>query len=162
MKKVLLLICFAIPFFTACEKDDFCTQNPVTPNLILRFYDTNNRDLVKEVQNLSIYAENKDTLFEYISVNLDSVAIPLNSSSNETIYYLKRNNSNGATTNNEIAKLTIQYTPENVYVSRSCGFKVLYNNVTFSPATNTWIQDITPTNLTTIDNQNNAHLQIFH
>ena len=162
MKKAFLLICFIIFSFSSCEKDDFCTENPVTPHLVLRFYDNANRNTLKTVQNLSIYAANKDTLIDYTSVNLDSVAIPLNAIANETVYFLKMNNTNGATATNETAKFTIQYTPEPLYVSRSCGYKITYNTVSFSTDPNTWILDFTPSTLTAIDNQNNAHVQIFH
>ncbi|MFT6698855.1 MAG: hypothetical protein ACJAVD_000340, partial [Porticoccaceae bacterium] len=47
------------------------------------------------------------------------------------------------------------------YVSRSCGYKIIFNEVTFT-SDNTWITDFTPETLTTIDNQNEAHVQIFH
>ena len=62
---------------------------------------------------------------------------------------------------NVINQITIDYTPENIYVSRSCGYKVIFNNVTFS-STNSWITDFTPSTLTTIDNQNAAHIQVYH
>ena len=54
-----------------------------------------------------------------------------------------------------------KYTPEEEYVSRSCGYKVIFNDVTFS-SDNNWIIDFTPETLTTIDNQNTAHVQIYH
>ena len=47
------------------------------------------------------------------------------------------------------------------YVSRSCGFKIIYMDVSFT-SDNTWITSITPENLTSIENQNAAHVQIFH
>ena len=42
LKKWILAIAFG-SFMASCEKDDFCTQNPVTPRLVLRFYDINDR-----------------------------------------------------------------------------------------------------------------------
>ncbi|PQJ81774.1 hypothetical protein BTO16_03955 [Polaribacter glomeratus] len=146
---------------SACEKDDFCTQNPITPNLVLRFYDTNNRETLKSVERLSIWAENKDTIVSYKSITLDSVAIPLNAIDTKTVYHLKMNTIDGKTANNQEATFTISYTPKEEYVSRSCGFRVQFNDVTFE-SNNSWIKDFTPKTVTTIANQNAAHVQIFH
>lgn len=162
MKKLIpfLILCFAI--FSACEKDDFCTQNPVTSKLIITFYDDTNRETSKKVQRLSIWSGTKDTIAQYKSVSLDSIAIPLNSLTSETVYTLKKNASNGTTATNEIAIFTIKYNTEEEYVSRSCGFKVLFKNVEFSSGTNSWITDFTPTTIINLDDQNTAHVQIFH
>jgi len=161
MKKNVLFILLITVLISACEKDDFCIKNPVTPNLVLRFYDTNDREALKGVERLSIWAENKDTITNYKSINIDSVAIPLNSLATKTIYHLKMNNSDGSIANNQTATFTINYTTQEEYVSRSCGFKILFNDVTFE-SDNTWITEFTPEILTTIDNQNAAHVQIFH
>lgn len=161
MKKNVLFILLITVLISACEKDDFCIKNPVTPNLVLRFYDTNDRVALKGVERLSIWAENKDTITNYKSINIDSVAIPLNSLATKTIYHLKMNNSDGSIANNQTATFTINYTTQEEYVSRSCGFKILFNDVTFE-SDNTWITEFTPEILTTIDNQNAAHVQIFH
>ena len=161
MKKNVLFILLLTVLISACEKDDFCIKNPITPNLVLRFYDTNDRETLKDVERLSIWAENKDTITNYKSINIDSVAIPLNSLATKTIYHLKMNNSDGSITNNQTATFTITYTTQEEYVSRSCGFKILFNDVTFE-SDNTWITEFTPEILTTIDNQNAAHVQIFH
>lgn len=147
--------------FNRCEKDDFCTKDPVTPKLVLRFYDANEPGQLKRTERLSIWAAGKDTIPAYRSVSLDSIAIPLNTTTLETVYHLKINDFDGSIANNQIATLTIQYTPEEEFVSRSCGFRVLFNDVRFSTNTS-WIQDFTPATLSTIDNQNTAHVQIFH
>lgn len=151
MRKIIALLFLAILIISACEKDDFCTQTPVTPNLILRFYDVNNRETTKSVSSLYIWAEGKDTLFSNVST--DSIYIPLNSLATETVYNLSKDN--------VVNKFTINYTPEEEYVSRSCGFRVIFNDVTFL-SDNAWIHDITPETLSTIENQNEAHVQVFH
>lgn len=136
---------------SSCEKDDICTQNPLTPNLVLRFYDVDNPLEFKNATSLYVWAEGKDTIYE--NVTTDSIAIPLNSAATETVYKL----SNGTTVN----EFKIAYTTEAGYVSRSCGFKIIYTDVSFT-SDNTWINSITPENLTSIENQNAAHVQIFH
>ena len=60
MRKILTLLGFILLLNTSCEKDDFCLQNPVTPNLVLRFYDNINRNTQKQVKKLSVWALNKD------------------------------------------------------------------------------------------------------
>jgi hypothetical protein len=151
MRKIFTILFLGIVLISACEKDDFCTKNPITPNLVLRFYDTDNRETVKSVSSFYVWAEGKDTIFENVST--DSIYIPLNSIATETVY----NFSKGGVVN----QFTIEYTTEEEYVSRSCGFKVIFNDVNFA-SDNTWIKDFTPETLTTIDNQNTAHVQIFH
>ena len=161
MKRSILLLILCTAILSGCEKDDFCTKDPVTPKLVLRFYDANDRDQLKKTERLSIWAAGKDTIPTYRSVALDSVAIPLNTTTIETVYHLKINDFDGNLASNETATFTIQYTPEEEFVSRSCGFRVIFNDVGFSTDTS-WIQDFTPALLTTIDNQSTAHVQIFH
>ncbi|MDP5105809.1 DUF6452 family protein [uncultured Polaribacter sp.] len=151
MKKILLLFIVTIIIISACEKDDFCTKNPITSNLVLRFYDTNNRETLKSVSSFYVWAEGKDTIFSNVSI--DSLYIPLNSLANETVYNFSKDN--------VVNKFTIKYTPKEEYISRSCGYRILFNEVTFE-SDNAWITDFTPSTLTTIDNQNSAHVQIFH
>lgn len=150
MKKTVGLISILLLFFS-CEKDDFCTQNPVTPNLILRFYDSTNRNTFKKVDNLYVWAEGKDSLF--VNASLDSLYIPLNTAALETVYYFSKDNT--------INQLTISYSTTNEYVSRSCGYKVIFNEVSFT-SNNSWINDFEPNIPITIENQNKAHVQIFH
>lgn len=159
MKKSFLFLLLFIAIFSACEKDDFCTQNPVTSKLIITFYDNTNRETSKRVQKFSIISDNKtDSLFT--NQTLDSIAIPLNSLTSETVYTLKKNDING----NEVATFTIKYDTEEDFVSRSCGFKVIFKNIEFSKDSNpnSWIKDFTPSILENLNNQNEAHVQIFH
>lgn len=146
--------------FNACEKDDICLSS-VTPKLILRFYDAANPSTLKSVQNISVWVQGKDTLSNYKSANLDSIAIPLNTNASQTVYNIKKNSVNGNIVNNSTNQLTITYTTEDVYVSRSCGFKTIFNTVTIT-ASNGWVQSFTPSTLTTINNETKAHVKIFH
>ena len=108
------------------------------------------------------WVEGKDTLTDYTSKSKDSIAIPLNSLTSETIYNLKINNENGAEIDNQYSTFTIKYTTEEEYVSRSCGYRIIFNDVTFSNDDTNWIKGVTPETLTTIENQDAAHVQIFH
>ena len=159
-KRFLILLIFTLTIISGCEKDDICLL-PTTPKLILRFYDNANPTTTKRAERLSIWAEGKDTISNYISISLDSVAIPLNVNATQTIYHLKSNSVDGNLANNVSNTITINYTTTEEYVSRSCGFKTIFNNVTIT-SNNGWIQSFTPNSLTTINNETNAHVQIFH
>lgn len=158
MKRSFLYIFLIVTSFSACEKDDICLS-PTTPKLILRFYDSADNTKLKAVSNLSIIAESKtDSL--YTNQVVDSIAIPLNVNGTQTIYNLKTS-STGNIADNKYNKLTLNYTTEEVYVSRSCGFKTIFKNVTVA-SDNGWFQSFTPNSITSIDNENNAHIKIFH
>ena len=162
MKKYFLYIFLLSLSFTACEKDDFCTQEtPKTPKLILRFYNNADKDEYKTVKHLSVWAEGKDTISTYKSMELDSIAIPLNTLAIETVYYLKMNSTDGNLANNFTNKITIKYTTEEVYISRSCGFKTYFNDVVIT-SDNGWFLDFTPTNLISINNEQEAHVKVYH
>lgn len=141
----------------SCEKDDFCID-PITPNMIIRFYDATNTPNTKSVSNLSVNPEGLDVI--YSNESLDSILIPLDVTSNQIIYNFSKGN------NQDI--ITIDYDVEEVFVSRSCGFKAIFNNVTVtSDVSNDWIIGLTETlentiTIPTIENESAAHLQIFH
>lgn len=151
MKKTIYILMLSSIFIISCEKDDICTQNPITPNLILRLYDIENTTTLKSVSNLSVWVTGKDSIYKNEST--DSIVLPINSESTETIYNLYDGTN--------INTFTISYTPEVDYVSRSCGFRVIYNDVEFT-SNHTWITFISPEKLSTIDNQTAAHVKIFH
>lgn len=159
-KKPYIILFIGILGISSCEKDDFCI-NPITPKLILRFYDASTPSQVKSVQNLSVWAEGLDTIPEYKSVNTDSIAIPLNPTSNQIVYRFKMNAVDGNINNNQVNQLTIRYTPEKVYVSRSCGFKAIYNETTLEND-QVWMQSLIPITSFSVTEENKAHVQIFH
>lgn len=150
MRKYFFIILAIFLVYSSCEKDDFCTLAPVTPNLILRFYDDVNRNDLKTTTGLYVWAENKDSIF--IDQATDSLVIPLNSAASQTVYNLSQGN--------VINQLTINYSVTNEYVSRSCGFRSIFDNLSIS-SNNTWVTDLSITT-TTVNNQNSAHVQVYH
>ena len=77
MQKRFFLIILLAVLQVSCEKDDICIQNPVTPKLILRFYDQSNPTSLKAVQRFSMIGQGlTDSLFT--NQTIDSIAIPLN------------------------------------------------------------------------------------
>ena len=157
MKKHYLLLSFIALLVSSCEKDDFCIE-PVTPNMVIRFYNATNITQTKSVENLSVNPEGLDEL--YSNANLDSILVPLDVTSNQIIYNLS--------SESNIDVITINYDVEEVFVSRSCGFKAIFNNVSVSSdVSNDWIIGLTETlentiTIPTIDNETAAHVKIFH
>lgn len=159
MNKNILYIFLFTFIFSACEKDDICLS-PTTPKLILRFYDAANPTEFKSPTSLSVWAEGKDSISSYTNVSLDSIAIPLNTNDTQTIYNFKTSTT-GNISDNTYNKIIINYTTEDIFVSRSCGLKAIFNTVTIT-SDNGWFRSFTPNSLTTIDNETSAHVKIYH
>ena len=162
MKKILLLLLIAITF-SSCEKDDICTEE-TTPRLILEFYDISNPSNLKTVLNLKIKGVGlTDDLGTYNGVS--KIQLPLKIDGTTTKYSLILNSLD--TTPNEDF-LEFNYTTQNVYVSRACGYKTTFtlnspNGVIKTDAAipdSFWIQDINiqTTNITT---ENETHIKIY-
>ena len=137
MKKLLsllILVIFSVAIFS-CQ-DEFCLD-ATTPNLIIRFY---NKDTITKTKsiNLVVWANTKDTLYNGIAT--DSLSIPLDTQNNNVTYHLSILNSL-----NTQEDIDINYTTEDVFVSKACGFKSIFNNVSISAKNNSWISNITPT-----------------
>ena len=163
MKKYFGILLLGVFLINSCEKDDFCTTTPVTPNLVIRFYDKDDITTKKSVSRLSVIAQSKtDSLMT--DQTLDSIAIPLNGEASETIYIFKMNDQDGKLHSNKTATLTINYSAQEDYVSRSCGYRYIFKNVAISidPSNNDWISSISNNSISEISNQIQSHVQIFH
>ncbi len=150
MRKYLILL-FILSFtLTNCEKDDICIDT-TTPKLIIVFYDNAITDKKTAVTSLTVWAEGKGNLYE--SKSLDSIAIPLDLNQNRTTYIL----------DNKSFKDTIAFTYDrkDIFVSRSCGYKTIFENFQIESRSSNWIKNDTIKN-TTIENETAAHLTIFH
>ena len=162
MYKIILKIGMLLFFTTliSCEKDDICIEEN-TPHLIIRFYNNLNPTETKSVEQLKVSVKN--SLNQEVQIGkiatLDSIVVPLNVDIDQTEILLSKN-TNG--TNDNMDSFTLNYTRDEVYVSRSCGYKILYKDVQIdNPATNDWIVNIIKNNAN-IENETAAHLSIFH
>ncbi len=137
----------------SCEVDDICTETVLTPKLIIRFYDATDTTLLKSVEGIYVWAENKDSL--YVNTSVDSIALPLNTQLTTTKYLLS--------TNSVVDTLYLHYDNQEIYISRSCGYKynfVLQNETHIS---NEWISSFeTIETPQIIENEQAAHLKIYH
>lgn len=176
-KKILMLLVLIITF-SACEKDDVCTEE-TTPRLIIEFYDITNNANAKNVVDLKVKADGAPDYMVFNELlpttdqsrylfNGNKLQLPLKVGENSTTYHLIYN-SNSTTGKNEDI-LLFNYTPENVFVSRACGYKTIFtldnpNGVTVSdasPADGLWLQQANINTLTTnITTENETHIKIY-
>ncbi|WP_299526947.1 DUF6452 family protein [uncultured Lutibacter sp.] len=152
MKKYITVIIVSLLTFLSCEKDDICIET-TTPSLVIRFY---NNDIQTDVKNVlldSVWALDKNGIEQYKSVSIDSIVIPLNLNENSTTYIIENNSS----------KDTIKfiYDRKDVFVSRSCGYKTIFENLQIDNNSINWIKNININN-TIIENDTAAHISIFH
>lgn len=151
MNKLNIVFCIGIiSLLLGCENDDICLE-PTTPQLIIRFYDVANPSTKKSVNSLNIWVATKDSIVKNKAT--DSIAIPLNTTSTTTIYKFS--------STNKVDDVSFTYQKGEVYISRSCGFKTVFQNVTASKTTSNWIQQVIIKN-PTIENEKNAHIHILH
>ena len=163
MKNTRLILLLLIMATTNCERDDICIDE-ITPKLIIRFYDFDNSELTKSVDNIvvrikgvgidSLYTDNSTT----ITTLTDSIAIPLLVTDSETKFILTANSTDETLIS--IDTLTLNYIIEEIFVGRSCGFKSVFNNIDYENTTN-WIKNIEVVT-DTITNETSAHVKIFH
>ncbi|OOV29869.1 hypothetical protein BXU11_08410 [Flavobacterium sp. LM5] len=136
MKKITLLLLVFCFSFSSCEKDDICdAKTPTTPRLVIEFSDINNPNVKKSVTNLKVIGEgmtdgiifnpNATGDSKYL-FNGNKISLPLKTNATTTTFnfILNSGNSNPIFINTDVLKFN--YTTNEVYVSRACGFKTLF------------------------------------
>ena len=165
MKKIFLLLFVISMSFSSCEKDDICdATTETTPKLIIEFYDILNPTVLKNVTNLAVKEIGSTSVLGFNSVS--EIQLPLKTNEDITKYSLIMNSTVATTANEDF--LQFNYTRQNIFVSRACGYKTIF---TLDPTTpyiitettipdNYWIQNITvaTSNITT---ENETHIKIY-
>lgn len=177
MKKFTFLLLLVV--FLGCEKDDICPDDTVTtPQLTIAFYSVEN-----------IEDQNPKNVFRFRAQGVDNdtpvpgyegtasqqqILIPLKTTTedpNEEAYTTEyiltqdyRIDGNGTVTGNEDV-ITISYTTSQVYVSRGCGFKSVFENITLTVADDgdNWIRVIqTRDDNQIIVDESKVNFNIYH
>lgn len=169
MKKQALyitLFSLLLSLIWSCERDDICIEEN-TPHLIIRFFDHENPTEYKKVINLKVQIQGIDGDYtnETITALTDSIAIPVLVTEDITSFKLILNGNDQDDTNDNEDIFDLNYIREDVFVSRSCGYKTLYYDVTTSLINDNdnWIRSIeTVKDPQDILNQNSDHVKIFH
>lgn len=157
----------------ACEKDDICSETTeTTPSLHIAFYDINfpSIDTPKNVTKLRVTGiGNPDPgiLDGYDANTTNEAYLPLKTTENTTQYVLHRNyrlDDNGDVLGNPDT-ITISYVRKEIYVSRACGYKTIYDNVviTVEDDGDKWIQLVKAENDNqTVENEADIHYKLYH
>ncbi|MGM0635670.1 MAG: DUF6452 family protein [Bacteroidota bacterium] len=162
LKLIVFSVCL-VSLFIACERDDICPEStPVTPQLIVEFYDFNNPTEEKPVQDLAYFpVGEEDTIF---AGSTAQISIPLRTNENNTRVQLIKNSQDPDNFNPD--DLRFDYARTSVYINRACGYKVDFfdfesTRITDQAPETNWILN-TSVEQSTIENENEAHLYIYH
>ena len=164
MNHKLFLFILLLVSFSSCEKDDICAKGtPVTPRIIIEFYDAAQPTVVKNVIQLGVIEPNLTSGLAFTGVS--KIQVPLKTNQNSTILRFIQNGSDTNASNDNIDILTFNYQRVDEYVSRACGFKTLFylnetNPITLTADSNNWIQNIQVQQLN-IENENEVHVKIY-
>ena len=169
MKKIFLILLVAFSF-SRCEKDDICDGSTVTtPKLVIDFYDRDNPTLLKAVTNLSV-GETGNPIGYGLFNAVSEIKIPLKSNvtdtnTNSTKYTFIINYSSPATVYTKTDNIEFDYTTSQLFVSRACGYKMVFNltnsNSNLYTATpDSWIDHIVIAQ-PAINNENEKHIKIY-
>ncbi len=179
MKKIIFVTIITL-LFLGCERDDICDPNTATTSqIVIDFFDATDPVKPRSDINLKVYQDEvKDTLvfnptalgsLKYI-VNSSKIKLPLRVTANKVKYKLIFNNIPGQA--KVIDDIEFNYTRENIFVSRACGFKTSFDlkgpdvfdpiilNGTKDKFTGNWIKNISITK-SKINNENETHVKIF-
>ncbi|HET7361564.1 MAG TPA: DUF6452 family protein [Salinimicrobium sp.] len=165
MKKIIkynISICLLFLVVSSCQKDDICPEgSETTPLLVIEFYDADDRETLKAVQNLSVYAVNlNDTLSLLGPVTVDRIEIPLRTDTTNTNYRFVIE-PDGEEMNSDT--ISFFYSPTTEYLNRACGFKVNYSNLRLDLKEDgdNWIRT-TDIPINQIENDSTVHVEIYH
>lgn len=178
MKKIIFIVIIIISITTtisSCEKDDICPETTqTTPLLVIEFHDNASRTAaeteLKDVIALRITTGDDNKTINTIEdrKNTNSITLPLKSFETSTSFTFIMNSEDEEDTSNETGNsdiVTFSYINKEVFISRGCGFANNYENLTetFNDGGDgtPWIRSIEILN-STIENQETAHVKIFH
>lgn len=166
MKKYILYFTIITLFITGCEKDEICLEE-TTPRLVIRFYDNENPNEFKKISNIIVQIEGitGDYFNESITSSTDSIAIPIKVTEDITKFRLILNGNDSDDTNDNTDTFDLNYTREDIFVSRSCGYKTIFHDAetTLEVDNDNWIINIeTVADPQEITNQKSKHVKIFH
>jgi len=159
MKKLLISLSLLIigMCFYSCE-EDFCSED-TTPNIIIDFYDNTDSTTVKEIELIISESISKDTIFNDTFSASGDLQLPLDTQGTTVVYHLSKQDD--LSDIGSVEDLTINYTTEDVFVSRECGFKSIFNNLNITTTSNDWLLG-SETTTNSITNETEVHVKIYH
>ena len=132
----------------ACERDDICAESTqTTARLVIEFYNITDSDALKTVPSLTVAGvDDSGNLLSNItqSSSTNTVTVPLNFSAEGQLttsqFSLTKDDFQSSTSANQDL-IDISYIPNFEYVSRACGYKSIFENLSLSIVSDTdnWI-----------------------
>ncbi|WP_298553509.1 DUF6452 family protein [uncultured Algibacter sp.] len=178
MKKIsLLIIILIIVGNYSCERDDICPDaTPTTPRLIIDFLDATDSDIQKNVFDIVVVGGDDNAVLPgYYLTNTSNLILPLKTTDNTTEFTIISNakendNDTPDDTSDDFIegnqdRIEINYSREQVYVSRACGFKTIFKNVTLTIVDDgdNWMLSRQPlTDNQSVEDETTAHFNISH
>lgn len=170
--KILLIPFLLIALLSlSCERDDICPASAsTTPSLIIDVFDFNSQENKKNIFGLLVAGVDRtDILPGYDIVSTNLLVLPLDTKENKTQYSLIKEavlDENGILISGNEDIITINYSVRAVFVSKACGYKYIFENVTIQldeNDTEQWILSQTPLNPNqSVEDERTAHFNIFH
>lgn len=188
MKKIISLLLLFTFGLSSCEKDDICDPTtPTTPRLVISFFDAADATLPKKVTNLKVVGVNKDgtdlptgIIFNETAAdstkyfaNASTISIPLKTNEESTTYKFIFNAGSTDPNLKNTDIIRFDYTHQESYVSRACGFKTTFILNPFSnvpptsspfildPGTDTaWMRVVSVTQYN-IESENETHIEVY-
>lgn len=161
MKKYIvtcLLLIFAISFWN-CEKDDLCADGTVTtPQLVIEFYDATDNTLLKEVSGIAYFETSvNDTL---TATSSSQILVPLKTNADQVTFNLILNGNDDDVSDDIEDSITFDYSREDIYISRACGYKTNFTLNTVTLNSNNWINNYS-IEQPSITNEDEVHVKIY-
>jgi hypothetical protein len=138
MKKILAFLMILGFASSSCEPDDICDPTtPTTPRMLIQFFNFNNANAANNVTKLKVIGEGMTDEGVVLSPSAtgdnryvtsgNSILLPLNPEADIVKYKFIMNygDRNPLLVNED--NLEFKYTRQNIYVSRACGFKTIFD-----------------------------------
>lgn len=163
MLKKVLLICILIIAFSSCTRDDICSEaTQTTSKLVINFKNFSSPLEARGVGNLTIISDlNEEIVID--NVTSDSINIPLHAGADFSSFQFIKFSDSETDTNTDVIRF--DYQREDIYVNRACSFRTIFSELNYdlTPEDNNtnWIQSVEILN-NTVENENEAHITIYH
>ncbi len=162
LKKLLFLIALIIAA-NSCTRDDLCSEaTQKTSKLVITFKNFDNPTADRTVSNLSIISNLGEVLL-IDNESIDSVNIPLNTGADITSFQFIKYSDDEELINPDA--ISFNYERVDEYINRACSFKTIFYDLDYLvvPEDNSenWIRSVEILN-DTIENENEAHINIYH
>lgn len=158
MKQIIyfLTIIFLTCLTISCEEDDICLGGEGTPLLPVVFKDLATNQKQADSLYIAIVDENfQNPQYLYEGIYADSLLLPLGSLNQSVSHFQVRRKKLGINDN-----LTIHYENKSTFVSKACGFKLTYDDLSFE-STHHDIANIV-LNSNVLENESTTSLYIYY